>query len=82
MPSLANSSRPSITRAKEVEQQHERWLVAQQNWVELRRKVKSYEVLEKRHIAAENLLQDRKDQKQSDELVGRKIATKRLTERD
>jgi flagellar FliJ protein len=66
----------------EVEQQHNRWLSAHQNWLELRQKVKSYEVLEKRHVAAENLLQDRRDQKQSDELVGRKIAAKRLTERN
>jgi len=67
---------------REVEQQHERWLSAHRGWLELRQKVKSYEVLEKRHIAAENLRQDRKDQKQSDELVGRKIAAKRLTERN
>jgi flagellar FliJ protein len=69
-------------QTREVEQQHARWMAAHQNWLELRQKVKSYEVLEKRHIQAEALLQDRKDQRQSDELSGRKAAERILAERD
>lgn len=68
-------------QSKEVEQQHTYWQVAHQNWLELRQKVKSYEVLEKRHIEAEIQRQDRKEQRQSDEFAGRKAAVKQLAER-
>lgn len=67
-------------QTKEVEQQHTYWQVAHQNWLELRQKVKSYEVLEKRHVAAETQRQDRKDQRQSDEFAGRKAAVKQQTD--
>jgi flagellar FliJ protein len=67
-------------QTKEVEQQHTYWQVAHKNWLELRQKVKSYEVLEKRHIAAEIQRQERKDQRQSDEFAGRKAAVKQQTE--
>lgn len=65
-------------QTREVEQQHSYWQVAHRNWLELRQKVKSYEVLEKRHIEAEIRSQDRKDQRQSDEFAGRKAAVKQL----
>jgi flagellar FliJ protein len=68
-------------QTKEVEQQHARWLAAHQNWLELRQKVKSYEVLEKRHLQTEMQCQERKDQRQSDEFSGRKAAEKIQAER-
>ncbi|MDR3395675.1 MAG: flagellar export protein FliJ [Parasulfuritortus sp.] len=68
-------------QTKEVEQQHARWLIAHQNWLELRQKVKSYEVLEKRHLQTEIQRQERKDQRQSDEFSGRKAAEKIQAER-
>ncbi|OIO79313.1 MAG: flagellar export protein FliJ [Hydrogenophilaceae bacterium CG1_02_62_390] len=66
-------------QANEVEQQHAHWLAAHQSWLELRRKVKSYEVLEQRHIQVEARIQDRLEQRQSDELSNRKAAVSRLT---
>ncbi len=63
-------------QAKEVELQHARWQAAHQSWLDLRQKVKSYEVLEKRHIQAEIRQQERKDQRQNDEFSGRKAAEK------
>lgn len=61
---------------REVEQQHARWLAAHANWLELRQKVKSYEVLKERHIQAENKRQNIREQRQSDEFAGRKAAVK------
>jgi flagellar FliJ protein len=68
-------------QAGEVEQMHARWLAAHENWLALRRKMKSYEVLEDRHIKAENLRLDRREQRQSDELAGRKAAVAKMAER-
>jgi flagellar FliJ protein len=68
-------------QTKEVELQHVRWQEAQLSWLELRQKVKSYEVLEKRHQEAERQRQERRDQRQSDELTGRKAAEKILSGR-
>lgn len=68
-------------QAREVEQAHARWLAAHENWLALRQKVKSYEVLEERHLKAETLRLDRREQRQSDELSGRKAAVARIAER-
>ncbi len=64
----------------EIEQQHAHWLAAHRSWLELRQKVKSYEVLAQRHAQAETLIQDRLEQRRSDELSNRKAAVSRLTE--
>lgn len=68
-------------QAGEVETMHGRWLAAHENWLALRQKVKSFEVLESRHRAAEMHRQDLREQRQSDELSGRKAAVARLAER-
>lgn len=65
-------------QAVEVEALHGRWLAAQENWLELRKKVKSYEVLEVRHHQDETRRQDRREQRQVDELSNRKAAVSRL----
>jgi len=67
-------------QAEEVERIHGRWLAAHESWLALRQKVKSYEVLESRHLQAEIRRQDRRDQRQSDELAGRKAAIRRIVE--
>lgn len=65
-------------QAAEVEALHGRWLAAQDNWLELRKKVKSFEVLENRHHQGEARRQDRREQRQVDELSNRKAAVSRL----
>jgi len=65
-------------QAAEVEALHGRWLAAQENWLELRKKVKSFEVLEVRHREGETRRQDRREQRQVDELSNRKAAVSRL----
>ncbi len=65
-------------QAVEVEALHGRWLAAQENWLELRKKVKSYEVLEVRHHQDETRRQDRREQRQVDEMSNRKAAVSRL----
>jgi flagellar FliJ protein len=71
-----------LFQGREVELQHARWLEAHHNWLELRQKVESYEVLEKRHFQAESQRQERREQRQSDELVNRKVAAARLARED
>lgn len=61
-------------QAREVEAQHARWQAAHNEWLELRRKVKSYEVLEQRHHEQERRRQDRREQRQGDEFAGRRAA--------
>lgn len=78
---LAKLEQAISQQTREVEQQHLYWQTAHQNWLELRQRVKSYEVLEKRHKEAEIKHQDRRDQLQSDEFAGRKAAAKLLIER-
>ncbi|NTV94239.1 MAG: flagellar export protein FliJ [Thiobacillus sp.] len=68
-------------QAGEVEMLHGRWLAAHESWLALRQKVQSFEVLESRHIKAELWREDRRDQRQSDELSSRKAALARLAER-
>ncbi|MFZ5482796.1 MAG: flagellar export protein FliJ [Pseudomonadota bacterium] len=65
----------------EVDQMHARWQAAHESWLALRQKVKSFEVLEDRHMKGEALRQERREQRQSDEYAGRKAAVARLTER-
>jgi flagellar FliJ protein len=65
---------------REVEQIRVRWQEAQKNWLALRQKVKSYEVLERRHLKAEGHRLDRREQRQSDELSSQKAAVARLAE--
>ena len=65
----------------EVGRIHARWQAAHEAWLSLRRQVKSYEVLAERHHASETLLQERQEQRQSDEMAERKIAASRLAER-
>ncbi|MDD4881900.1 MAG: flagellar export protein FliJ [Gallionellaceae bacterium] len=69
-------------QAAEVERMHSRWQAAHENWLALRQKVKSFEVLEGRHQRAELWRQDRLDQRQSDELSSRKAAIARMIERE
>lgn len=69
-------------QAGEVEQMHARWLAAHESWLALRRQVKSYEVLETRHLKAETLRMDRREQRQSDEFAGLKAAIARVEERN
>jgi flagellar FliJ protein len=64
----------------EVEQFRRRWQSAHETWMDLRRKVKSYEVLANRHQTAETRRQDRREQGQSDELSGRQAAVGRTHE--
>lgn len=61
---------------REVDQQHARWMAAHASWLELRQKVKSYEVLKERHIRAETKRHNIREQRQSDEFAGRKAAVK------
>lgn len=68
-------------QAGEVDMLHERWQAAHESWLELRRKVQSFEVLEGRHRKAEQGRQERIEQRQSDELSSRKAAASRLAER-
>ena len=68
-------------QAGEVALMHSRWLAAHESWLALRQKVKSFEVLETRHQRAELWREDRRDQRQSDELSGRKAAIARVSER-
>jgi flagellar FliJ protein len=68
-------------QAAEVDMLHGRWLAAHENWLILRQKMKSFEVLESRHQKAEVLREDRRDQRQSDELANRKAAVARLVDR-
>jgi flagellar FliJ protein len=65
-------------QAGEAEALHGRWLAAQESWLEMRKKVKSYEVLEVRHRQDETQRQDRREQRQVDELSNRKAAVSRL----
>lgn len=67
-------------QGREVEQIRARWQEAQKNWLTLRQKVKSYEVLERRHLTAESHRLDRREQRQSDELASHKAAVARLVE--
>lgn len=69
------------SQAGEVELMHTRWLSAHENWLALRQKVKSFEVLEARHHKAEYHRQDRREQRQIDEVSGRKVAVARLAEK-
>jgi flagellar export protein FliJ len=78
---LAKLDQVIRNQASEVEQMHKRWLAAHESWLELRQKVKSFEVLENRHRQAEIHREDRRDQRQSDELAGRKAAVTRIAER-
>lgn len=68
-------------QAREVELLHERWLSAHDSWLEQRRKVQSFEVLESRHVQAELRREDRREQRQNDEFAGRKAALARTGER-
>jgi flagellar protein FliJ len=68
-------------QAGEVELMHNRWLAAHECWLALRQKVKSFEVLETRYRQDEVRREERRLQKQSDELSGRKAALARLAER-
>lgn len=65
----------------EVERLHERWQAAHDSWLALRQKVQSFEVLETRYHKAEVSRQDRREQRQSDELSSRKAALARMAER-
>jgi flagellar FliJ protein len=78
---MAKLERAIEHQAREVESQHERWLDAHRSLLELRQKVKSYEVLEKRHATAELQRQERRDQRQSDELASLRAAEKLYSER-
>lgn len=69
------------SQAGEVDQLRERWRAAHENWLALRQKVQSFEVLESRHRQAEVLRQDRREQRQSDELAGRQATVARQAER-
>ncbi len=66
-------------QSAEVDQLHTRWQTAHGNWLDLRRKVKSYEVLAERHMAMERRRQERREQGQSDEMAGRKAAVSQVT---
>lgn len=68
-------------QANEVGLLKERWQAAHESWLALRQQVKSFEVLETRHRQAEVRSQDRREQRQSDELSGRKAAVARQAER-
>lgn len=57
-----------------------RWQAAQDNWMILRQKVQAYQVLETRHVQTEELRQNRREQRQTDELAGRKAAAERLVD--
>lgn len=70
-----------LAQVAEVEQMRARWQAAHENWLALRQKVKSYEVLEVRHQQAELLRQDRRDQRLIDEFSGRKAAVAKIAER-
>lgn len=78
---MAKLERAVEHQGREVETQHARWLEAHRNWLELRQKVKSYEVLEKRHQINELQRQERREQRQNDELAGRRAAERILAER-
>jgi flagellar protein FliJ len=68
-------------QAGEVEHMHGRWQAAHESWLELRQKVKSFEVLETRFREAEYRRQDRREQRQIDEFSGRKAAVARAADK-
>jgi len=57
----------------EVEKAKENWLAAHKKWMELRRQVQSYEVLEQRHGATERQLDEKRDQRATDETAARRL---------
>ncbi len=69
-----------LQQAGEAEAMHARWLAAHENWLALRQKVKSFEVLESRHRSAELSRADRREQRQNDEFANRKAALARMVE--
>ena len=60
----------------ELEQASARWHQAHVAWMELRQRVRAYETLAKRHAESENLREEKRDQRQTDELS----ATRRYVE--
>jgi flagellar protein FliJ len=64
----------------EVEKAHANWISAHQAWMELRQKVKAYEVLARRHDTQERLAQDKREQRQTDEAALHKHAAVRREE--
>jgi flagellar FliJ protein len=56
----------------EVSQAQAHWESAHANWLALRQKVKAYEALASRHVAAENERQEKREQRVSDEAALRK----------
>jgi flagellar FliJ protein len=79
---MAKLERAIEHQTGEVESQHARWLEAHRSLLELRQKVKSYEVLEKRHETTEVRRQERRDQRQSDELASLRAVDKAYSERN
>jgi len=53
---------------REVELAAGRWRQAEDNWLELRRRVKAYEALAQRHAHAETARTEKLEQRQTDEL--------------
>ncbi len=58
---------------KEVSDLHGRWCQAREQWFELRRRVKSFEVLEERRRTDQARAESRREQRQFDELAGRAL---------
>lgn len=56
----------------EVAKAHEHWAVAHGKWLELRRQVKAYEVLAQRHRNETLRLEERRDQRVTDESAAQK----------
>ncbi len=61
----------------EVEKAVEAWRGAESLWTEARAKVKAYETLCQRHLAEVQRQEERREQRQSDELVNRRYASER-----
>ncbi len=60
----------------EVVKAHAHWQAARQAWMELRQKVKAYEVLAQRHDSQERLKQEKREQRLTDEAALHKHAAR------
>jgi flagellar FliJ protein len=63
-------------QASDVQQTHARWSSAHENWLALRQKVKAYETLAARHADQEMRMQERRDQRVTDEAALRRYTNR------
>jgi flagellar FliJ protein len=69
---LARLERAVALQAEELERRRQAWAGAHARWLELRRREQALAVLSRRHPVAEAIRDGRREQRQQDELIGRK----------